>query len=124
MTVVALDRFGRSTLHVLQTLKDLDERGIVVKSLRENLDFATPVGRVVAAIMSALAEMELELIRERAASARAAAAARGRLIGRPPALTSEQAGIARRMRESGESISTIATRLKTSRATVYRVTAA
>lgn len=122
VTVVALDRLGRSTLQVLSTLRDLDERGIVVRSLREQLDFSTPVGQAVATIMSALAEMELALIRERAAAAREAARSRGRHVGRPPVLTPEQAALARRMRQAGEPIATIATTLSCSRATIYRVT--
>ena len=122
VTVVALDRLGRSTIQVLQTLAELHDRGIVLKSLRESLDFSTPLGQAVATIMSALAEMELALIRERAAAAREAARARGCQIGRPPALTSEQARMAKSLRKSGEPIATIATTLNTSRATVYRYT--
>lgn len=123
LVVVALDRLGRSTRSVLQTLAELHERGIVVRSLRESLDFSTPLGQAVATIMAALAEMELALIRERAAAAREAARARGRQVGRPPALTPEKAALARRMRESGEAITTIASTLGCSRATIYRYTA-
>jgi DNA invertase Pin-like site-specific DNA recombinase len=75
---------------------------------------------MVAAIMSALAEMERSLIRERAAAAREAARARGRHTGRPRALTNEQSALARRMRTAGEPIPTIAKTLGVSRATVYR----
>lgn len=123
LVVVALDRLGRSTLQVLSTLRDLHERGIAVRSLREQIDFSTPVGQAVATIMSALAEMELALIRERAAAAREAAKARGRQTGRPPALTPEQAALAKRMRQAGESPTSIAATLGCSRATIYRVTA-
>lgn len=123
VTVVALDRLGRSTLQVLGTLRDLHERGIVLRSLREGVDFATPVGQAVATILVSVAELELSLIKERAAAARDAARARGRLVGRPPALSSEQAALARRMRQAGEPIATIATTLGTSRATIYRCTA-
>lgn len=122
VSVVALDRLGRSTIHVLQTIRDLHAQGIVVRSIRENLDFSTPVGQAVAAIMSALAEMERELIRERAAAAREAARVRGRHVGRPRALTDDQVELARRMRDAGESIPVIAQTLNTSRATIYRAT--
>jgi DNA invertase Pin-like site-specific DNA recombinase len=123
VTVVALDRLGRSTIHVLQTMAELNERGIILKSQREGVDFSTPVGQMVAAIMSAMAEMERTLIRERAAAAREAARIRGRHTGRPRALTNAQAALARRMRASGEPIPTIARTLGVSRATVYRVIA-
>lgn len=123
LIVVALDRLGRSTLQVLSTLQELHERGVIVRSVRESLDFSTPLGQAVATIMSALAEMELALIRERAGAAREAARARGKQTGRPRALTDEQVKLARRMHESGEHITMIAETLKVSRATIYRVTA-
>lgn len=77
IVVVALDRLGRSMLHVIQTIEDLVARGIVLRSLRENLDFSTPTGRMMAAIFASLAEYERELIRERSAAAREAARIRG-----------------------------------------------
>lgn len=123
LVVVALDRLGRSTLQVLATLRDLHERQIVVRSLREGIDFGTPIGQAVAGILASVAELELNLIRERAAAAREAARARGRQTGRPRALAPEQEALARRMRESGEPVPVIARALGTSRATIYRVTA-
>lgn len=120
IVVVALDRLGRSMIHVIQTIEDLVARGIVLRSLRENLDFGTPTGRMMAGIFASLAEYERELIRERAAAARAAAAARGRHIGRPRALSADQVQLARRMHESGENVTTISRALSVSRATVYR----
>jgi DNA invertase Pin-like site-specific DNA recombinase len=123
VTVVALDRLGRSTIHVLQTIEELHKRGIILRSQREGVDFSTSVGQMVAAIMSAMAEMERSLIRERAAAAREAAHARGRQTGRPRALTDGQSALARRMRIAGEPIPTIAKTLNVSRATVYRAIA-
>lgn len=122
VTIVALDRLGRSTIQVLTTLTDLHQRGIVVRSLRESLDFSTPLGQAVATIMSALAEMEVALIRERASSAREAARVRGKQIGRPRVLTEPQAALAKKLRASGEPIALIAKTLGVSRASVYRYT--
>lgn len=122
VTVVAIDRLGRSTVSVLQTIADLNQRGIVLRSLREGIDFSTPVGQAVAGIMASLAEMELALIRERAAAAREAARARGRQTGRPRVLSEPQAALARRLRASGEPIAIIARTLGVSRASVYRYT--
>ncbi len=123
VTVVAIDRLGRNTVSVLQTVADLNERGIVLRSLREGIDFSTPVGQAVCGIMASLAQMERELIRERAAAAREAARARGRQTGRPRVLTEPQAALARRLRASGEPIAIIAKTLGVSRASVYRYTA-
>ena len=83
VTVVALDRLGRSLSGVIDTIDQLHARDIALRSLREGIDYSAPVGRMVAAIFAALAEYERTLIDERAASAREAARARGRHVGRP-----------------------------------------
>ena len=120
VVVVALDRLGRSLTGIIETIAELQERDISVISLRENLDFTTPTGKMMASIFAALAEYEVDLKAERAAAAREAAAARGRHTGRPRSLTDEQVALARRMREAGESASTIAATFGVSRATLYR----
>ena len=73
--------------------------------------------------VASLAELELELGRERRAAAREARRARGQTIGRPKALDKSKSDLARRMHASGEPASTIAAALAISRATVYRVLA-
>lgn len=120
VTVVALDRLGRSLSGIIRTIELLQSRGVVLRSLREGIDFSTAAGRLQAAIFSAMAEYERELIRERATAAREAARARGRQVGRPRALSPSQAETARRMREGGFDITTIARTLGVSRATIYR----
>jgi hypothetical protein len=69
---------------------------------------------------ASLAELELELGRERRAAAREARRNRGQPIGRPKVLSEAQAALALRMHASGESAITIANTLKVSRATIYR----
>jgi DNA invertase Pin-like site-specific DNA recombinase len=120
VVVVALDRLGRSLAGIVRTIETLTERGIMLRSLREGIDYSTPVGRMVAGIFASLAEYERELIHERAAVARQAARARGKQTGRPRALSADQVRLARRMREAGESVSTIRTTLRVARSTVYR----
>jgi DNA invertase Pin-like site-specific DNA recombinase len=78
---------------------------------------------MVAGVLASLAELELDLGRERRAAAREARRARGQHIGRPKALDDKKAALALRMYSSGESASTIANTLGVSRATVYRVLA-
>jgi DNA invertase Pin-like site-specific DNA recombinase len=104
-----------------QTIRDRGERGIVLRSLREGIDTSNATGRMVAGVLASLAELELELGRERRTAARDARRARGQAIGRPKALDESKAALAHRMHASGESASTIATALGVSRATVYRV---
>lgn len=94
-----------------------------LRSLREGIDTATAAGRMVAGVLASLAELELELGRERRSAAREARRARGQAIGRPKALDDAKAALAQRMHASGESAPTIAATLGVSRATVYRVLA-
>lgn len=122
IVVVALDRLGRSLPMIIRTIDDLNQRGIAIKSLREGVDFSTPMGRMVAGIFASLADYERELIKERAAAARAAAKARGKTLGRKAALSPDQAQAARTLRETGTDITTIAATLGVSRATIYRYT--
>jgi DNA invertase Pin-like site-specific DNA recombinase len=77
----------------------------------------------VAGVLASLAELELELGRERRSAAREARRARGQSIGRPKALDQSKAALAHRMHAQGEPATTIASALNVSRATVYRVLA-
>jgi len=93
---------------------------VLLRSLREGIDYSTPTGRVLAGIFAALAGYERELMHERAAAARAAARARGAPTGHPPRLTPVQARQVRALRAGGESINSLVESFGVSRATVYR----
>lgn len=123
IVVVGIDRLGRNAAEVMATIRELRDRDIVLKSLREGIDTSNATGRMVAGVLASLAELELELGRERRTAAREARRARGQSIGRPRALDESKAALAQRMHASGESASTIARTLAVSRATVYRVLA-
>lgn len=124
IVVVGIDRLGRNAAEVMTTIRDLGERGIVLRSLREGIDTSNASGRMVAGVLASLAELELELGKKRRMAARDARLARGQSIGRPKALDNSKTALARRMHASGESANTIASALGVSRATVYRVLAA
>jgi DNA invertase Pin-like site-specific DNA recombinase len=121
IVVVGIDRLGRNAAEVMTTIRELRDREIVLRSLREGIDTSNATGRMVAGVLASLAELELELGQERRAAAREARRARGQSIGRPKALDASKAALARRMHTSGEPVSTIAATLGVSRATVYRV---
>ena len=123
IVVVGIDRLGRNAAEVMTTIRELRERGIVLRSLREGIDTSNATGRMVAGVLASLAELELELGRERRSAAREARRASGQHIGGPKSLDSSKAALAQRMHASGESASTIAAALGVSRATVYRVLA-
>ena len=123
IVVVGIDRLGRNAAEVMTTIRELGEREIVLRSLREGIDTANATGRMVAGVLASLAELELELGRERRAASRDARRARGQSIGRPKALDQSKMALAQRMHASGESASIIAATLGVSRATVYRALA-
>jgi DNA invertase Pin-like site-specific DNA recombinase len=123
IVVVGIDRLGRNAAEVMTTIRELRDQEIVLRSLREGIDTSNATGRMVAGVLASLAELELELGRERRAAAREPRRTRGQHIGRPKALDQKNAALARRMHATGESASTIANTLGVSRATVYRVLA-
>jgi len=90
IVVWKLDRFGRSVQHLIQTIKNLSNRGISFKSLQESIDTTTSGGKLIFHIFSALAEFERDMIKERTCAGLKAARARGRLGGRPPLLKADQ----------------------------------
>ena len=65
IVVWRLDRLGRSMKHLIDTVKALEDNGIGFKSLSESMDTTTSTGRLIMVIFGALAEFELNLIRER-----------------------------------------------------------
>jgi putative DNA-invertase from lambdoid prophage Rac len=83
--VTELSRWGRSTLDLLHTLKELETWGVSVIAMNGlAFDLSTPHGRMMATILAGIAEFERELIQERIRSGIAAAKARGKRLGRQP----------------------------------------
>jgi DNA invertase Pin-like site-specific DNA recombinase len=81
--VTELSRWGRSTIDLIQTLQSLQSWKISIIALHGlQFDLSTPHGRMIATVMSSLAEFERELIQERIRSGIAAAKARGKRLGR------------------------------------------
>ncbi len=120
VVVTAIDRLGRSVAEVTRTIADLSDRRIILRALREGIDTATPTGRAVAAIMATLAELELELGRERRASSRDARRARSLPATKSPKLTTERQEQLRRLARSGEPVRELASTFGIGRATAYR----
>ncbi|WP_087074197.1 recombinase family protein [Mycobacterium dioxanotrophicus] len=123
IVVVGIDRLGRNAAEVMMTIRDLGERGIVLRSLREGIDTSNATGRMIAGVLASLAELELELQRERRAASKSARRARGLPIGRPKALTAQQVEMAEQLRSAGQPMPDIAAQLGVSRATLYRTLA-
>jgi len=107
VVVTALGRLGRSLSGVIRTIETHTAAGVLLRSLREGIDYSTPTGRMLAGIFAALAGYERELMHERVAAARAAARARGGPTGRPRRLTRVQARQVQALRAGGESINSL-----------------
>lgn len=121
LIVWRLDRHGRSLRHLIDTVGDLERRGVGFISLTEQIDTSTPGGRLIFHVFGALVEFERDLIRERTMAGLAAARARGRVGGRRTVWTDDKLRTARVMRHSGEyDVASIAKVLGVSRASVYR----
>jgi len=120
VVVWKLDRLGRSLSHIVRTVEDLTKRGIHVRSLTDGADSSTPTGRMMIGLLGTMAEYERELINERSAAARQARADRGKPVGRPAALTGDQARQMRALHDAGEAVASLQATFGVSRATVYR----
>ncbi len=83
LVIAELSRMTRSLKHLLQVVEVLEDKGVDIISLRENIDNSTATGRCFISIMGAVSQMERELKSERAAAGREAAKARGKTGGRP-----------------------------------------
>ena len=123
IVVLSLDRLGRDTRQLLAWVDGLREREVQLRILQLGVDTATPAGKLVLTVMAALAAMEREVLVERTLEGLAAARARGRVGGRPAALSGSQKREALRMRASGVPTGEVAEVLGCSPRTVRRVLA-
>ncbi|OBB80306.1 hypothetical protein A5760_19665 [Mycobacterium colombiense] len=121
VVVWKLDRLGRNTLHILETVKALTDRGVTLISVTDGIDSSTAVGRMMIGVLGSLAEYERELMKERTALKRATSRANGTKFGRPRKIREIQdLATAKRMKLDGHTGKAIAKYLGVSRATVYR----
>lgn len=83
IVVYKLDRLGRSTKRLIEWSEELQENGIELVSIRDNIDTTSAVGKAMFKMLAVLAEMERDLISERTRAGLESARARGRVGGRP-----------------------------------------
>jgi putative DNA-invertase from lambdoid prophage Rac len=82
--VTELSRWGRSTTDLIMTLEQLASYGVsLIAQTGMQYDLSTPHGKLIAQILSSMAEFERELIRERVRSGVAHARSKGKIFGRP-----------------------------------------
>jgi DNA invertase Pin-like site-specific DNA recombinase len=121
VVVWKLDRLGRNTLHILETVKSLADRGVSLVSVTDGIDSSTAAGRMMIGVLGSLAEYERALTIERTTLKRASSRANGTRFGRPKKVDdSEHISTARRMKDDGHTGKDVAKYLGVSRATLYR----
>jgi DNA invertase Pin-like site-specific DNA recombinase len=121
LVVWKLDRLARSLRQLIETVELLEERGIGFRSLTEAIDTTSPGGKLVFHIFASLAEFERGIIRERTKVGLAAARARGKMGGRPPALApADLAAVKALLRDSDITVEEAARRGGVSPSTLYR----
>jgi DNA invertase Pin-like site-specific DNA recombinase len=124
LVITTLDRLGRSTQNMLAFAEALRSRGAGLRVLNlggGDVDTHTPMGSMVFTVMAALAQMELEIKRERVTDSVAKRRAAGKdLGGRRPTFTDSQIRAAVRLIDAGEPATQVARDLGMSRATLYR----
>ncbi|MEX5265229.1 recombinase family protein [Kocuria sp. CPCC 205231] len=124
LVITTLDRLGRSTQNMLAFAEALRGRGAGLRVLNlggGDVDTHTPMGSMVFTVMAALAQMELEIKRERITDSVAKRRAAGKdLGGRRQTFTDSQIRNALRLIDGGEPATQVARDLGMSRATLYR----
>ena len=122
LIVWKLDRLARSLRHLLEIVERLKTAKQHLHSITERIDSSTAGGRLIFSVFGAIAEFEKGLIAERTHAGLAAARARGRTGGRPPALDAQQTAHARRLLSDREAdVSAVARSLGVHRSTLYRL---
>ena len=99
VVVTKYDRLARSLKDLLEIVEAIEAKGAGFRSLAEDIDTTTPAGRLVFHVFASIAEFERGRIAERTREGLEAARKRGRVGGRPPALSPSQRAEARRMRD-------------------------
>ena len=119
--VTEISRWGRSMVDLVLTLEELASyRVSLICQTGMQYDLTTPSGKLIAQIMSSMAEFERELLRERVRSGVAAARARGKILGRPKEDFSDRCKQVNELRSRGMSERAIGRELSIGKSTVNR----
>jgi len=114
------DRMARSTKHLITALEEFRHLGIEFISYQENIDTSSPLGKAMFTIVSAIAELERNILLERVRAGLRRAKENGKILGRPRRVDINVTEL-RRLRDKEKlSFRQIAKRVKASSATVYK----
>ena len=113
------DRFARSTKHLITALEEFRHLGIEFISYHENIDTSSPLGKAMFTIVSAIAELERNILLERVRAGLKRAKENGAILGRPKRLDLDIKEL-QKMRKKGLSFRQIAKQVKACPGTVYK----
>jgi DNA invertase Pin-like site-specific DNA recombinase len=119
--ILKLDRLARSTRDLLNLVNEFEEAGVALVVIEQNINTSTSEGKFLLNVLSAVAELERDMIVARTQQGLAAAKARGRVGGRKAKMSPEQMAEVRNFYEKGKSVTDISALFSVSRASVYRV---
>jgi len=112
------DRFARSTRHLINALEEFKNLGVDFVSFQENIDTSSPLGSAIFTIISAVAQLERDIIAERVKAGLRRAKENGKTLGRPKALVDQKQIL--KLRQQGMSLRAIATDIGVSRTTIKK----
>ena len=122
LVVTKLDRIGRDSIDVQQTVERFQREGIRLVVLQlGNLDLTSSAGALMVKMLAAVADFERDLIIERTQAGQARARAAGTHMGRPPKTTPNQQRAIRAALTAGATVSSMAASYQVSRATIIAI---
>jgi DNA invertase Pin-like site-specific DNA recombinase len=125
IVVHTLDRLGRTVRDTLNLIHELTGRGVGVRNLADPIRVDSsnpddPMGQLAVVLLALFAQMERTYTVERAAHARAVAAAKGRRVGRPSVVDPDKLAYAAHLRDTGHTIAEIVAKTGITRSSLYR----
>ena len=122
LVVTKLDRIGRDSIDVQQTVERFQSEGIRLVVLQlGNLDLTSSAGALMVKMLAAVADFERDLIIERTQAGQARARAAGTHMGRPSKTTPDQQRAIREALAKGATVSSMASSYQVSRATIIAI---
>lgn len=119
LVVWKLDRLGRSLSNLISIVEEFKDKGIGFKSITEQMDTTTPHGEFLFSVFGALAQYERALTRERIMAGLTAAKKRGKIGGRPKAISDEKMLAINEALKSGVTKAAICRTFDVKRTTLY-----
>ena len=123
LVICALGRVAGTERMAIETIRDLGQRGVRLKSLSEpflDVDTSTPMGEAIVGIMAVMAQLRVSTIRENTMRGLAHARSQGRVGGRPTVMTDARIETAVKLRQEGKTLVQIAEVLGVGKSSVAR----